>query len=286
MANKLSKQRSPAGTDPVDPGPDIPDYESDDVETYERDIKGDVARSLGRELQLLTNDFWRHVPASIENIKLRKNGLTLSVRLPFLSPPPFGEPGGRPATQKEVAEIRCGFVEFLREQQPVSRRLSGFFYSEFHTFLLGYCKIYRFDKDIRKRIEPPGERRFAGRPALPIPPSQKQAVKKQARTIFAAVLEMREAITRWKRKHPSIKQNTIKDRLASRYDCERYPWTRYAFLNVTLRARRPDGTQASFAEPEKWSCPDIAAKWTQDWFHGEYGHNYDLREIKKLFRKS
>ena len=286
MANKLGKQRSPAGTAPADPGPDIPDYESDDVETYERDINGDVARSLGRNLQLLTNNFWRHVPASIENIKVGKSAVTVSIRLPFVSPPPSGESGDRTGTQKEVDEIRSGFVEYLREQQPVSRRLASFFYSEFHAFLLGYCKIYRFDKDIRKLIEPPGERRFAGRPALPIPPSQQRTVKKQAKSIYAAVLEMREAITHWKRKKPSVTQNTIRDRLTSQYDCERYPWTRYAFLNVTLRARRPDGTQASFAEPEKWSCPDVAAKWTQDWFHGEYGRRYDLREIKKLLRKS
>jgi hypothetical protein len=286
MANELSKRRSPAGTAPADPGPDVPDYEADDLKSYKRDIDDDVARSLGRELQLLTNDFWRDVPASIENIKLRKNGLTLSVRLPFLSPPPSRESGDRPGTQKEVDEIRSGFAEFVRGQQPVRRRLAGFFYSEFHTFLLGYCKIYRFNKDIRKRIKPPGERRLAGRPALPIPPSQKRAVKQQARTIFAAVLEMREAITRWKRKQPSIKQNTIQDRLTSQYDCERYPWTRYAFLSVTMSAKPENQTRASIAEPEKWSCPDIAAQWTQDWFHGEYGHKYDLREIRKLIQKS
>ena len=238
MANKLSKQRSPGGTAPVDPGPDIPDYESDDVETYERDINGDVARSLGRNLHSLTNDFWLDVPAGIENIKLRKSGLTLSVRLPFLSPLPSRDPGDRRATQKEVDEIRSSFVEFLREQQPVSRRLAVFFYSEFHTFLLGYCKIHRFDEDVRKLIKPPGERRLAGRPALPIPMSRKLDVKRQAQTIYAAVLEMRKTIMKWKGRKPSITEDAIRDRLTSEYDCEQHPWSRYAFRNVTLNAKR------------------------------------------------
>jgi hypothetical protein len=286
MANKLSKRRSPAGTAPVDPGPDVPDYETGDAGLDKPTVNAHAARSLGRNLQLLTDDFWLDVPASIENINLEKRGLTLSLWLPFLSPPPSLESGDRPATQKEVDQIRIGFVDFLREQQSVSRRLAGFFYSEFYTFLLGYCKIGRFDEDIRKLIKPPGERRLAGRPTLRIPLSRKLAVKQQAQTIYAGVLEMQKTIMKWKRKKPSITPDEIRDRLAFEYDCERYPWSRYALRNVLMKAKRPYESQASFAEPEKWACPEIAAKWTQDWFHGDCGRRYDLREIRKLLRKS
>ena len=218
---------------------------------------------------------------------MQEDELTLSIRLPFLSPPPLEEARERLATQKEVEQIRVGFATFLEEQQLVGRRLASHFYSEFYRFLLGYSKIYRFSEDIRKLIKRPGERRLAGRPAIPIPKSRKAAVKQQLAVIYAAVLEIQKKITEWKRKGPKITKDAIRDQLKVEYDQERYPWSRYAFRNVnTLPGKRPDGHRPGLEEPGRWSVPDIAAKWTQDWFYAEYGSRYDLRAIKDLLKRT
>jgi hypothetical protein len=173
---------------------------------------------------------------------LQEDELTLSVRLPFLSPLPSGDSGDRLATQEEVDQIRAGFADFLKERQLVGRRLAGFFYSEFYDFLLGYSRIYRFNDDIRKLIKRPGERRLAGRPSLPIPKSRKVPVRQQLQTIYAAVLEMQKKITEWKRQKPLITRDVIQDRLKGEYDRERYPWSRFAFRNVnTLPGKRSYG---------------------------------------------
>jgi len=300
MNNESGNPRSSARKAAVDPASKVPHRNIDDeVEPDKPKVDGYIARSLGSRLQMLTDDFWSQLPAQIEKINLTEHELTLSVRLPFLSPPPFGDLGDRLATQEEVDQIRAGFADFLREQQSVSRRLAGFFYSEFYDFLLGYSKIYRFNDDIRKLIKRPGERRLAARPSLPIPKSRKVAVREQLQIIYVAVLEMQKNITKWISKKPSITKDAIRDRLKLEYDREQYPWSRFAFRNVnTLPGKRAYGprpgnsknmdelSQPSIAEPERWSVPDIAAKWTRDWFFTEHGCRYDLRAIRKLLKTS
>ena len=300
MTGESSKLNQLDGKAPTDPVSKVPrDDTADEVLVDKQTVDGHIAHSLGKHLQMLTDDFWSHAPARIEKINLRKDELTFSVRLPFLSPPAFGDSGDRLATQDEVDKIRIGFTEFLREGQLTRKRLASFFYHEFYDFLLGHSKTYRFNDDIRKRIGRPGEKRLAGRSALPIPKSRKEAVEEQVQMIRTVVLQIQKDVIAWKRKEPRIAKDAILDRLKLEYDRERFPWSRYAFRSVnTLPGKRTylrkpghskkldPLTRPSIAEPERWSVDDIAAKWTQDWFYAEHGNRYDLREIRQLLRTS
>lgn len=285
MTTHVGKLPRLRGNSPVDSATESSELESGTDK--ELDVNASVARSLQRNLRLLNDEFWAELPASFETIKLRNDGLAVSLRLPFLRPSPSGESGEWLSTQKAVDTIRNEFAAYLREKQSVAKRLATFFYTEFHDFLLGYTRGHRFNPEIVKMIKRPGERRMAGRPHIPIPERRVRGVRRQVRTVFSAVLEMQSKIKTWKRTSPSITEGKIRDRLELEFDCTRYPWTRYAFRDTkTLPVKPYHETRVGFDQPNKWSCPDVAVKWTQDWFYYETGHRYDLRHLKRLLVKS
>jgi hypothetical protein len=293
-----------SGNDRPSLSKDAPDiFESEEFPTETKDdtfrppknIIDSLATSIAADLRLLADNFWYDLPARITNVSFQEDQLVLRMALPFRNPQPSNEPGDWLARQKDIDHINLGFLGFLKEQPLIGRRLANLFYSEFHRFLLRETKRFRLGDAVRTKIEGLGERRLAGRPKLPIPDRARDAVKREVRAIYGAVLEIQDKIKCWKKEAGNITDNQIRDRLKAEYDREHYPWSRYAFqVTRILPAKRAYGsykkqenhqlTRPGFDQPERWSASDVAALWAQTWFYREYGELYDLREIRKLLK--
>ncbi len=240
----------------------------------------EIAGSLGRALRLLANDFWSDPPARIKDIKLKKEGLILC--LPFLNPLPTGDSGDRLASQQDIDRIRRGFIEFLRERDPVIRTLTSLFYSEFCEYLRLY-EFRHFDVRLRKMIPTPGGKPFAGRPSLPIPDSKREKVRQEVNAMYNLASEIHERIVEWQRKNSTIDESAVRMKLNAVY--REHPH-RHLLRNIkTLPSKREHDGDASIIEPASWSLRDVAVIWTQEWLFDEHGMRYDRREIKRLLTR-
>jgi hypothetical protein len=263
--------------------------DSQDEERKE-DIDRRIAQSLEAEIRRLAEGFCYELPVNLKEVRLQNEALNLRMTLPLRNPPPPYDSEDRLSSRKDISEIRKGFAMFVRTEPQLAKRLSNFFFTEFHDFLRRYTKTYRFSETIQSKIHNSESRRLAGRPHLSIPSHDRSAVRKKGREIRNGALEVQTQIQSWKKGGEQLDDPTIRKLLKLHFDAEQYPWLRFALRNRTgipskrsyEKQNRRDQGNCNLGEPERWSIPDVAALWTQIWFESEFGQRYDLREIRKL----
>jgi hypothetical protein len=242
-----------------------------------------IAISLEHQMRQLSEYLGE---ARIGNVRLLADRLQIFVDLNFVLPLPSGREGDWLATPEDVRAFRLGFRDYLRTESKTPK-LSNLLYAEYLAFIRSYMRIYRFGKNVVRRLPKTAERRLAGRPRYSVSRVDEQFLRNEIDDIKSKLLEMKKLISVWNAKSSLSKEDAVKTKIRKHFPREQFLWMKFFFSSFKkLPAKRRntlgDHLDRQLSKPASWSAMELALLLVQEVYYRRKGIELSILMLRKL----